>query len=76
MDQKNAEKPFFLYLSHKAVHSNFTPAERHADKYKDVDLSFPDTFSSSVADPFDFSFIALAPVGSVENRKPNLRVPG
>ena len=27
--QKPAEKPFFLYLSHKAVHSNFTPAPRH-----------------------------------------------
>ena len=23
------EKPFFLYLSHKAVHANFTPAPRH-----------------------------------------------
>ena len=28
--QKPAEKPFFLYLSHKAVHANFTPADRHA----------------------------------------------
>ncbi len=28
--QNGADKPFFLYLSHKAVHSNFTPAERHA----------------------------------------------
>ena len=27
--QKPAEKPFFLYLSHKAVHSNFVPAPRH-----------------------------------------------
>ena len=27
--QKPREKPFFLYLSHKAVHANFTPAERH-----------------------------------------------
>ncbi len=38
--QKDAEKPFFLYLSHKAVHSNFTPAKRHEDRYKDSDLSF------------------------------------
>ena len=28
-EQDPAEKPFFLYLSHKAVHANFTPAERH-----------------------------------------------
>jgi N-acetylglucosamine-6-sulfatase len=38
--QQNAEQPFFLYLSHKAVHSNFTPAKRHQDRYKNVDLSF------------------------------------
>jgi N-acetylglucosamine-6-sulfatase len=33
--QKPAEKPFFLYLSHKAVHANFTPAERHAGRFAD-----------------------------------------
>ncbi|MBI2434969.1 MAG: sulfatase [Candidatus Hydrogenedentes bacterium] len=27
------DKPFFLYLSHKAVHANFTPAPRHAGCY-------------------------------------------
>ena len=39
-ETKDSEKPFFLYLSHKAVHSNFTPAERHAGKYDEEDLSF------------------------------------
>lgn len=39
-DQKDSDEPFFLYLSHKAVHSNFTPAQRHADRYADEDLSF------------------------------------
>ncbi len=38
--QKQAEKPFCLYLSHKAVHANFTPAERHAGRYASADLSF------------------------------------
>ncbi len=33
--QKPAEKPFFLYLSHKAVHANFTPAPRHAGSLAD-----------------------------------------
>ncbi len=28
-EQRPNEKPFFLYLSHKAVHANFTPAPRH-----------------------------------------------
>lgn len=26
-DEKPKEKPFFLYLTHKAVRANFTPAE-------------------------------------------------
>ena len=38
--QTGSNKPFFLYLSHKAVHSNFTPAERHQNKYAHEDLSF------------------------------------
>ena len=37
---KNAA-PYFLYLSHKAVHSNFTPAERHRDQYADIALELP-----------------------------------
>ena len=38
--QKSEDKPFFMYLSHKAVHSNFTPAKRHENRYADADLSF------------------------------------
>ncbi|PAW67211.1 MAG: acetylglucosamine-6-sulfatase [Opitutia bacterium Tous-C1TDCM] len=30
--QQPGAKPFFLYLSHKAVHANFTPAPRHEGK--------------------------------------------
>jgi N-acetylglucosamine-6-sulfatase len=30
---KPAETPFFIYLSHKAVHANFTPAARHEGKF-------------------------------------------
>lgn len=36
-----AEKPFFLYLSHKAVHANFTPAERHEGLLDDVPFKRP-----------------------------------
>ena len=39
--QKPAEKPFFLYLSHKAVHSNFTPAPRHEDLLANRALQTP-----------------------------------
>ena len=34
-EQNPKKQPFMLYLSHKAVHANFTPAERHEDEYKD-----------------------------------------
>jgi N-acetylglucosamine-6-sulfatase len=33
---RQKEKPFFIYLSHKAVHANFTPAERHEGKLADL----------------------------------------
>lgn len=39
--QQPAEKPFFLYLSHKAVHANFTPAERHAGSLADLPFTRP-----------------------------------
>jgi len=33
LKERDGEKPFFLYLSHKAVHANFAPAERHKNQY-------------------------------------------
>ena len=41
--QRDASKPFFLYLSHKAVHSDATPAARHAHQYDEVEFRLPDT---------------------------------
>jgi N-acetylglucosamine-6-sulfatase len=38
---RDDEKPFFLYLSHKAVHANFTPAKRHEGRYSDVEIVPP-----------------------------------
>jgi len=35
------EQPFFLYLSHKAVHAEFVPAERHQGRYRDQPLPIP-----------------------------------
>ena len=39
--KKDREKPFFLYLSHKAVHAEFSPADRHKNAYSDVKIEFP-----------------------------------
>jgi N-acetylglucosamine-6-sulfatase len=43
LEQRDEEKPFFLYLSHKAVHAGFDPAERHQDQYADVTFSLPES---------------------------------
>lgn len=40
-------QPFFLYLSHKAVHSEFVPAERHKGKYASAKFVPPATMDAS-----------------------------
>jgi N-acetylglucosamine-6-sulfatase len=45
--QKADDKPFFLYLSHKAVHANFTPEERYEDSCKDRPFTRPVTESTT-----------------------------
>ena len=41
------EQPYFMYLSHKAVHSDFVPAERHKGRYKDAKFNYPPTMAES-----------------------------
>lgn len=36
--RKGDSNPFMLYLSHKAVHAYFQPAERHEGQYADVEI--------------------------------------
>jgi N-acetylglucosamine-6-sulfatase len=40
-NERDKSKPFFLYLSHKAVHAMFEPAKRHLGKYENVTLEYP-----------------------------------
>jgi arylsulfatase A-like enzyme len=47
MESRDRTKPFFLYLSHKAVHAEFNPASRHAGMYKDAAISLPPSFGTS-----------------------------
>ncbi|WP_052034904.1 sulfatase family protein [Rhodopirellula europaea] len=39
--QTDRDKPFFLYLSHKAVHDPFTPEPKYKDSLKDQPYEFP-----------------------------------
>lgn len=44
------DEPFFLYLSHKAVHSEFVPAERHAGRYKEKEFIYPKSMAKPTAE--------------------------
>jgi N-acetylglucosamine-6-sulfatase len=43
------DDPFFLYLSHKAVHAQFRPAERHRTRYDSIDVPRPETMANTEA---------------------------
>ena len=45
--KQDREKPFFLCLSHKAVHSLFKPAKRHLNKYAHVLLEYPKSMANT-----------------------------
>lgn len=40
---RRSDKPFMLYLSHKAVHAEFIPAERHRGRYESEQFVPPET---------------------------------
>jgi N-acetylglucosamine-6-sulfatase len=41
------DKPFMLYLSHKAVHAMFEPAKRYLGKYENVELEYPQNMADA-----------------------------
>ncbi len=45
--KKKPEKPFFLYLSYKAVHYPFTPAPRHLGRYEKAPIKYPETMANT-----------------------------
>ncbi len=50
--QKKNDKPFFLYLSHKAVHAPFLPASRHKGIYKNNIYPLPATYTQTIGDEY------------------------
>jgi N-acetylglucosamine-6-sulfatase len=44
---ENRARPFFLYLSHKAVHSQFEPAARHRDCYAKEPIPYPPSMANT-----------------------------
>jgi N-acetylglucosamine-6-sulfatase len=49
LDNRNhaGKKPFFMYVSHKAVHADFVAADRHLGRYKNKELPYPPTFANT-----------------------------
>ncbi|WP_282056601.1 sulfatase family protein [Maribacter luteus] len=47
LDNRDKDKPFFMYLSHKAVHAAFKPAKRHKGKYKGKRIDLPSTYDQT-----------------------------
>jgi arylsulfatase A-like enzyme len=45
MKNRKSDDPFFLYLSHKAVHAEFKPAERHRSIYSDKEIEYPPSYN-------------------------------
>jgi arylsulfatase A-like enzyme len=43
--REEPEQPFFMVLSHKAVHAEFQPAERHRGRYADQVIPYPPTMA-------------------------------
>lgn len=44
--ERPKDKPWLCYLAHKAVHSEFIPAPRHAGKYDKETFRYPDTMAA------------------------------
>jgi arylsulfatase A-like enzyme len=47
--RRDPAKPFFLYLSHKAVHSEPKPPERYAAQYADLEIRLPESLTNTDA---------------------------
>lgn len=44
LEHRDRDRPFVLFLHHKAPHRNWQPDEKHAHMYDDVDIPYPETF--------------------------------
>lgn len=47
LKKRDPERPFFVYLSHKAVHAAFKPARRHDGMYEGNKIDLPNTYTQT-----------------------------
>lgn len=55
LSQRDPNKPFFAYLSHKGVHAEFYPAKRHQGEYETNEPSYPVTMFPEKKNP-DYNY--------------------
>ena len=48
ISKRPRRKPWMAYLSHKAVHADFVPAERHRGRYQNESFRYPDSMKPGV----------------------------
>lgn len=47
LDGIKKDQPYFMYLSHKAVHAEFEPAARHKGRYANAKFNYPPTMAAT-----------------------------
>ena len=50
LEHRDPDKPFCLYVHHKAPHRNWMPPTKYVDLYEDVTFPMPDNFYDNWAD--------------------------
>ncbi len=68
LKERNKSKPFFMYLSHKGVHAEFQPAERHKGRYADLPIHTPPSMYLTATDSSRVYGIPSAPTTKVNYR--------
>ncbi len=48
ISKRDKSKPWMMHLAHKAVHSEFIPAPRHAGRYKKEDFTYPKNMKAGI----------------------------
>jgi N-acetylglucosamine-6-sulfatase len=51
MSAQSREQPYFMYLSHKAVHAEFEPAPRHKGRYQNAKFVYPASMNTGENKP-------------------------
>lgn len=65
LNKRNKQKPFFVYLSHKGVHSEFYPAKRHEGKYAALPIVTPPSMYITATDSSKYFGISTPPATKV-----------